>query len=82
MARVFVLVLAIGLVPLALGAILIQRASHAEQRPSTCALDQARRFAAYFEHAVALLTAANPVFADFYVAGSSAQTRAQAGRAR
>jgi hypothetical protein len=66
MARVFVLVLAIGLVPLAVGAIVIQRASHAEHSE---ALDRALRadaqsgsadLAAYFDRtrAVALLTAA------------------------
>jgi signal transduction histidine kinase len=74
MARVFVLVLAIGLVPLAVGAIVIQRASHAEHSET---LDRALRadaqagsadLAAYFDRAraVALLTAANPVFSDFY----------------
>jgi signal transduction histidine kinase len=82
MARVFVLVLAIGLMPLALGAILIQRATHAERSKT---LDRALRadaqsgsadLAAYFDRArsVALLTAVNPVFADFY--GLSGSQRA------
>lgn len=76
MARVFALVLAIGLVPLAVGAIVIQRGSHAEHSE---ALDRALRadaqagsadLAAYFDRAraVAPLTAANPVFSDFYTA--------------
>jgi hypothetical protein len=68
MARVFVLVLAIGLVPLALGAIVIQRASHTEQRRTlehallSDAQSGSADLVAYFDRAraVALLTAANP----------------------
>jgi signal transduction histidine kinase len=88
MARVFVLVLAIGLVPLALGAIVIQRASHADQRRTlehallSDAQSGSADLVAYFARAraVALLTAANPVFADFYTLPRSqhAKTRADA----
>ena len=86
MARVFVLVLAIGLVPLALGAILIERSAHAEHSRT---LDRAliadaqagsADLAAYFDRArsVALLTAANPVFADFYTLPGSQRSKIRA----
>ena len=73
MTRVFVLVLAIGLVPLALGAILIQRASNAEDSKTldrallTDAQSGSAELDHYFDRArsVALLTAANPVFGEF-----------------
>ena len=74
MARVFMLVLAIGLVPLAIGAIVIQRqAARQHQRTLDRALAADARsgtadLEAYFDRArsVALLTAENPVFSDFY----------------
>jgi signal transduction histidine kinase len=82
-----VLVLAIGFVPLALGTIVIQRASHAEHGRS---LDRAlladaqsgsADLASYFDRArsVALLTAVNPVFSDFYTSPGSrpGKTRVQ-----
>ena len=79
MTRVFVLVLAIGLVPLALGAILIQRASNAEDSKTldrallTDAESGSAELDHYFDRArsVALLTAANPVFGEFYEAPGS-----------
>ena len=87
MALVFVLVLAIGLVPLAFGAILIQRASHADQRRTlehallSDAQSGSADLVAYFDRAraVALLTAANPVFADYYTLPGSQRARAPAG---
>jgi signal transduction histidine kinase len=86
MARVFVLVLAIGLVPLVVGAILIERSSHAEHSRT---LDRAlladaqagsADLAAYFDRArsVALLTAANPVFADLYRLSGSQHSKIRA----
>ena len=74
MARVFMLVLAIGLVPLAIGAIVIQRqAAHQHQRTLDSALaadahSGAADLQAYFDRAcsIALLTAENPVLSDFY----------------
>jgi signal transduction histidine kinase len=86
MARVFLLVLAIGLLPLAVGAIVIQRGSHAEKSET---LDRALRadaqagsadLAAYFDRAraVALLTAANPVFSDFYTLPGSQRAKIRA----
>jgi signal transduction histidine kinase len=86
MARVFALVLAIGLVPLVLGAIVTERASHDEHSRT---LDRAllveaqsgsADLAAYFDRAraVALLTAANPVFADFYAAPGSEHEKSRA----
>ena len=87
MARVFVIVLLIGLVPLALGAIMIERSSHSEHSRTldrsllADAQTGSADLAAYFDRArsVALLTAANPVFVDFYVLPGSqrAKTRAQ-----
>jgi signal transduction histidine kinase len=86
MARVFVLVLAIGLVPLTLGAIVIERSAHDEH---TRALDRALRadarsgsadLATDFDRArsVALLTAANPVFAGFYTSPGSQHEKSRA----
>jgi signal transduction histidine kinase len=74
MARVFVLVLAIGLVPLVVGSVVIQRqkaheAAHTLDRTLTAdAHSGSADLAAYFDRArsVALLTADNPVFRDFY----------------
>src|SRR5207248_1318147 len=74
MARVFMLVLAIGLVPLAIGAIVIQRqAAHQRQRTLDSALaadahSGTADLQAYFDRArsIALLTAESPVFSDFY----------------
>ncbi len=72
--RVFLLVLAIGFVPLAIGAVVIQRESHRnDQRTLDRALAADAHsgeadLAAYFDRArsIALLTAENPVFKDFY----------------
>lgn len=86
MARVFALVLAIGLVPLAVGAVVIERSTHDEH---TQALDRALRadaqagsadLATYFDRArsVALLTAANPVFRDFYASPGSEHQKSRA----
>jgi signal transduction histidine kinase len=86
MARVFVLVLAIGFVPLVLGAVVIQRATQDEHSRT---LDRAlvadaqsgsADLAAYFDRArsIALLTAANPVFADFYTLPGSQHVKSQA----
>lgn len=74
MVRVFMIVLAIGLVPLAIGAVAIQRQKAREDgRTLDHALTADARsgvadLAAYFDRArsIALLTAENPVFADFY----------------
>lgn len=74
MAKVFMLVLAIGLVPLAIGAIAIARNASGDHRRT---LDHALAADAhsgtadlesYFDRArsIALLTAENPVFSDFY----------------
>ena len=74
MARVFLLVLAIGLVPLVIGALVIQREAGRQHRRT---LDRALAadahsgtadLEAYFDRArsIALLTAENPVFGDFY----------------
>jgi signal transduction histidine kinase len=74
MARVFVLVLAIGFVPLAIGAVVIQ---HNSARDKQRTLDQALKsdayagaadLTAYFDRAraVDLLAAQNPAFRDFY----------------
>ena len=74
MARVFALVVAIGLVPLAIGAIVIQRDSARDKQRT---LDRALTsdayagsadLTAYFDRAraVDLLTAHNPAFRDYY----------------
>jgi hypothetical protein len=83
MVRVFSLVLVIGLLPLAIGTVAIQRQStRAERRELDRALvadahSGSADLASYFERAraVALLTAVNPVFQDFYSAPGTPQTR-------
>jgi signal transduction histidine kinase len=83
MVRVFVLVLAVGLLPLTIGALAIQRQSTRSDRRD---LDRAliadansgsADMASYFERAraVALLTSVNPVFREFYESPGSPQTK-------
>jgi signal transduction histidine kinase len=74
MGRAFLLVLAIGLVPLAVGAVAIQRQKvHDSRRTLDRALTADARagsadLSSYFDRAraIALLTSENPVFRDFY----------------
>jgi len=83
MARVFSLVLLVGLLPLAIGAAAIQRQStRSDKRELDRALvadahSGSADLAAYFERAraVALLTAVNPVFRDFYTAPGTPQAK-------
>jgi signal transduction histidine kinase len=85
MVRVFVLVLAIGLLPLAIGAVALQRQSTQADRREldrtllTDAHSGSADLSAYFERAraVALLTAVNPVFRDFYASPGTPQTNSR-----
>jgi signal transduction histidine kinase len=85
MVRVFVLVLAIGLLPLAIGAVALQRQSTQADRREldrtllTDAHSGSADLSAYFERAraVALLTAVNPVFRDFYASRGTPQTNSR-----
>ena len=83
MARVFSLVLLTGLLPLAIGAVALQRQSTRSDRRE---LDRAlvadahsgsADLSSYFERAraVALLTAVNPVFRDFYASPGTPQMK-------
>jgi signal transduction histidine kinase len=86
MARVFALVVAIGLVPLAIGAIVIQRDSARDKRRTldtalkSDAYAGAADLTAYFDRAraVDLLTAQNPAFRDYYETPGSPREKTSA----